>query len=707
MFEIPTSALSDLIGISEREIRTAYGDKLTGADKDLLPISILPYNQIELCLEKYFFHERYLNIDLFRLAAGDVSDFDHPFPLLNRRRIQNFFNETEMLRQANRTALTYSGERTVTLYLARIASEYGVSYRTLMRRRRLFMNQSNLRMLLDADHNAYLYHDHLTSMCLYACDYAIYRHLAVNSPSANKILREFQAMKPLPCSSCPYSKEWQKKQKEKSTSKKHPASSDIPPFTCKRNATHMIVPKTRYPLNDLFATVSAQDVCLARKGVDAWADKYHYTPTRKKPERINEVWFSDHHPLDLFVITQRYKDGTFDTARVWLTAVMDAASNAMVGYTLTTRPNTASIAEAFARAAVFTTDSPFYALPEIFYIDNGKDYRSKLLNGKQERKSNASKNAAKWSAQDEDFATSGMMEWLGIQVTHALPYRGCSKTIERIFGTIEREWISDLPGWCGNNVQTRPITFESDLKKGRLYTFEQFASYFADTIWHEYNSFKSTPDKESPLELYERLPRVSTFVPSWRTMAVLKSERKPRIVQQSGIRFNNHWYWHPALAPYIGESVQIFTFDTPFHRSISVTANRTFIAEAHPVDGLALIEEERYRIYQHLAEQGRQRRIISNRLEELRTLVLKSDILDRGVNIPPIEEFSYAQAVDEERNKDSAVDDKRVPEELKEAAVKFSAQNATGASSSDTKPMKDFMKAIGSYLMQKSTQDAE
>ncbi|MCC8075498.1 MAG: hypothetical protein LIO95_06090 [Clostridiales bacterium] len=55
MFEIPTSALSDLIGISEREIRTAHSDKLTGAAKDLLPISILPYNQIELCLEKYFF----------------------------------------------------------------------------------------------------------------------------------------------------------------------------------------------------------------------------------------------------------------------------------------------------------------------------------------------------------------------------------------------------------------------------------------------------------------------------------------------------------------------------------------------------------------------------------------------------------------------------------------------------------------------------
>ncbi|MCD8020406.1 MAG: Mu transposase C-terminal domain-containing protein [Clostridiales bacterium] len=293
-----------------------------------------------------------------------------------------------------------------------------------------------------------------------------------------------------------------------------------------------------------------------------------------------------------------------------------------------------------------------------------------------------------------------MMEWLGIRVIHALPYRGCSKTIERIFGTIEREWISDLPGWCGNNIQNRPPSFESDLKKGRLYKFEQFANYFADIIWYKYNNFKSDPDKESPLELYQRLPRADTFVPSWRTMAVLKQERKPHTIQRSGIRFNNHWYWHPALAPYIGESVQTFTFDSPFHRSVSITANRAFIAEAHPIDKCALIEEARHAIYQHLAEQGRQRRKITGRLEELRAIVLKSDIIDYGLDIPAIEEISYTQAVDTERDQKEAVDDKRVPEELKEAAIRYAEQNASGSSDSGNKPMKDFMKEIGSRLME-------
>lgn len=115
-------------------------------------------------------------------------------------------------------------------------------------------------------------------------------------------------------------------------------------------------------------------------------------------------------------------------------------------------------------------------------MDNGKDYRSKLLNGEQQEKSRCEKNKGSKSAWDDAFSTTGMMEWLGIRMIHALPYRGCSKTIERIFGTIEREWISDLPGWCGNSIQNRPPSFESDLKKGLLYQFEQFAAYFADTI---------------------------------------------------------------------------------------------------------------------------------------------------------------------------------------------------------------------------------
>lgn len=689
MFSIPLSILAFLTGACEISLRKRYAGKFIGSEENLLPVSILPLDQAELCAKEFLFHGRYLDLDLYRLSAKDFSlAADDPFPLLSSPYIQHFFSETRMLREATLIIQTHAGTKTITEELTSLAEKYGISYRTLMRKREKFMNHSDLSLLLQPNHNTYLYHDHMRSMCLYACDYAIYRHLAVNAPSSNKILREFTAMEPFPCKSCPYSKAWQEAELKEHTDAGKPGLLDIPPFQCTRKAEFMVIPKTRYPINDLLASVSKQDVCMARKGVHEWEAKYHYTPARKKPERVNAVWFGDHTPLDIFVITKYQKDGTVETARVWLTAIMDAASNAMVGYTLTTRPNSASIAEAFARAAVFTVDSPFAGLPEVFYIDNGRDFRSKLISGENLQEPRLNK----------DFASCSMLEWLGVHVTHALPYRGSSKTIERIFGTIEREWISDLPGWCGNSIENRPSAFAADLNAGRLYSFEQFVSYFADTIWPAYNRFKSTPDKASPLELYESLPKADTLVPSWRTMAVLKYPSKPHTIQSDGIRFNNHWYWHPTLAPYIGEKVHIFAFDAPFHRTISVTLHRAFIAEAHPTTGLSVIEDDRLRVIQHLAEQRKQKRAVSHRLETLRKIVFKTDLLERGMHIPAIEEYSYSQTIDHQRDEEHAIDDNRIPEELKDAALRYAPQLLSPEAESNGKPMRSFMQEIGSSV---------
>ena len=42
--------------------------------------------------------------------------------------------------------------------------------------------------------------------------------------------------------------------------------------------------------------------------------------------------------------------------------------------------------------------------------------------------------------------------------------------------------------------------------------FTQFAEYFADVIYPEYNDFSET--NESPNQLYDRLPKANTLVPT-------------------------------------------------------------------------------------------------------------------------------------------------------------------------------------------------
>ena len=185
--------------------------------------------------------------------------------------------------------------------------------------------------------------------------------------------------------------------------------------------------------------------------------------------------------LNLFV---RDRDGR--VLRPWLTAWMDDATNALVGWMLTTNPNSDTIAESFARAAVATKGSPFRGLPQIVYIDNGKDYRSKRFEGSQVEEYEIGR-------LNDDFAGRPMLEALGIGVKHAIPYWAWSKPIERMFGTIDRRWMRDMPGWCGDSPDLRPQNIDE------LITFEAFAARFRAEVIDRYHNFAGEKDGLTPL----------------------------------------------------------------------------------------------------------------------------------------------------------------------------------------------------------------
>ena len=44
------------------------------------------------------------------------------------------------------------------------------------------------------------------------------------------------------------------------------------------------------------------------------------------------MWIADHTKLNIFVKTTQNPDGTWNSKRVWLTGIIDAATNALVGY---------------------------------------------------------------------------------------------------------------------------------------------------------------------------------------------------------------------------------------------------------------------------------------------------------------------------------------------------------------------------------------
>lgn len=647
--------LAELTGKSEKKLRKVYRSII---ENECIPLSEVPRDIQDRYSSEYLFRDRI--IDFSFLAA--IKNYSTRAPL-NSQEVQELFTEMRMLREARRISAAFSASGTTTMRLRQLASKYGISYSTFARRRQQYMNNTSLSRALMHESTSEDTVDRYRKCCFYCRDLIIFQHEMPGKISGAKIFRDIRDSKPFPCKECPYHPDVK--------NAPHKKGDCIPVATCARNSKYMIKPGCDDTVCTIINRIPEQQDVLAWEGVRSWANKFHYTPAREKPSIVNQVWFSDHKKLDLMVRTKRLPDGTWEHRRPWITAILDSASDVMVSFILSLKPNSDCIAECFARACAFTVDTPYCGIPDYFYIDNGKDYRSKKMSGLPNSDEDTSPLYL-----NKDFGESGILEWFGIKTIHALPYRGCSKTLERIWKTIDDEWIRKSPGYCGSKPEERPFILEEQMRNNETYTFEQFVDYFANTIYPGYNDFKVT--KEVPNVLYARLPKASSYVPTWRTLAMLKSVTAERVIRQKGIQFgNNKFYWCSELGPLIEKEettkYRIFAFDTPFNRNISVVRDHKYIGEAHLIEKLNVVEKKRYKVIQHVAEQARQQQYYSNRIKQLHSIIMQSDILDYIPSAPPVDHIHYGQAIDEERDKNEAIDDKSIPEELKEQAEKYAA----------------------------------
>ena len=72
-----------------------------------------------------------------------------------------------------------------------------------------------------------------------------------------------------------------------------------------------------------------------------------------------------------------------------------------------------------------------------------------------------------------------------------------------------------------------------------------------------------------------------------------------------------------------------------------------------------------------MKEQATQLQTYSSNIKKVHRIVLQNNLIEKGTGIPAIDNIAYGQVIDEERDKKEAVDDPRIPEELKELAIKF------------------------------------
>ena len=249
-------------------------------------------------------------------------------------------------------------------------------------------------------------------------------------------------------------------------------------------------------------------------------------------EYSNHVWQCDHTRVDVLLVD---KYGEL-LSRPWLTTVIDTYSRCIVGINLGfDAPSSQVVALALRHAILpkyYGTEYGLheewgtYGLPQHFYTDGGKDFRSNHLNQ------------------------------IGVQlgfVCHLRDRPSEGGIVERPFKTLNTELFSTLPGYTGSNVQERP----KDAEKEACLTLRGLEKQIVRYIVDNYNQrLDARMGNQTRFQRWESGLIAAPDVLSVRDLDICLMKQARRRIQRGGyIQFENLMYRGEYLAGYAGETV--------------------------------------------------------------------------------------------------------------------------------------------------------
>lgn len=267
-----------------------------------------------------------------------------------------------------------------------------------------------------------------------------------------------------------------------------------------------------------------------REGEKAFNDALVSMERSREDIASNDIWFSDHHLVDVAVINNRGR-----VFRPWLTVFFDARASKVISFIVRDKSADATVIKQCLRLGIEK-----YGVPKELYFDNGKDYREKSFNA--------------------DFPIS-LVKQLGINMIYATPYHGQAKTVERFFGTMEDRFCKLLPTYLGKDAKQRPenmrVTF--DKLKDKAPTMEKFIELL--TIYFEqYNNTQSggiDMNGKCPDQVYYENLHTKTKVKDENILCMLCGTFDERTVQKNGVQYQGRFYYHTELLAHQGEKVII------------------------------------------------------------------------------------------------------------------------------------------------------
>ncbi len=396
-------------------------------------------------------------------------------------------------------------------------------------------------------------------------------------------------------------------------------------------------------------------VCLGREGEEAYIKKFAEKILRKEPEFVNQIWMGDHHRMDVFINYQGR------AIRPWVTTWLDVCSRTIVGWTIAVQANGRTIglalrhgmlpkslpvwdgpiSPAMSKAMgalgwdrdVMNQNAgkplPFCGIPSLLYIDNGEDYKSKVKKG------------LKCEGFEYSREVRSTCEILDIKTQFALPYAPWAKGhMERWYGTMTDQLSRYLPGYCGKDNKARPYGLDEQAmaERGELLDIEELSVLY-ETYGDIYHNARHSTLGMTPLQKYERTPKVREGMPDERTLDICLMDMEKAKVYTSGIqRFGTgnrrRYYSHPQLDKYTGRWVvirydpnrigELLVFDAKNGDYICTATNRELLDWDATRDDVS----------KHLRKRSSRKKEVKENLRNIRSNTLEAEIAKRQAGGP-------------------------------------------------------------------------
>lgn len=353
----------------------------------------------------------------------------------------------------------------------------------------------------------------------------------------------------------------------------------------------------------IIAALPPAVVTAKREGKKALLDKH--TPYIERDYSTigsNEIWCSDHHRLDVMILHEGQH------VRPWLHVWQDMRSRKIVGWSIVCVDPSADLI-----LTTFNLAVKAFGPPASVYIDNGRDFDAKALQGVTKRQRRAGANPNMQSAADVR-RFGGAFALLSIEVIHCWPYHGQSKPVERFFRTVCDDFSRTFETYCGKDTVSRPEDLPQHLANGKAPTLDEVRRDFNDWLAGCYNGkvhmgdsmHGRSPDSVHIEELRERRA-VSHDLLDFACMPRVRARVRQNGVHYAGISYGKS---EPALHRIDGQDVML-AINVNDLRSVIVCSLEGSVICRAPANERMPVNADRQMLKEAVAQQRKDRKALT------------------------------------------------------------------------------------------------